>query len=128
MASDNLNECVDFILRKEKQDYKKLGSDNQTLRVIRHNASGKAKVFGNSGTINNAYFLYSDATKQPEQFTVNAKVIWNNGEQAVAAYEISSSVNGAGNFNVSNFNFAEASGGKAYWWFIDNGMLTSKLQ
>ncbi len=114
------------ILKEWNIAAKGIAVDEKTAVCI--DASGKAKVFGNSGTINNAYFLYSDATKQPEQFTVNAKVIWNNGEQAVAAYEISSSVNGAGNFNVSNFNFAEASGGKAYWWFIDNGVLTSKSQ
>jgi hypothetical protein len=38
LSSENLNEQVDFLLRKEKLDAKQcLG------RVIRHNASGKAK-------------------------------------------------------------------------------------
>lgn len=38
LASDNLNECVDFLLRKEKADMKK-----NINKVIRHNLSGKAK-------------------------------------------------------------------------------------
>lgn len=38
LASDDLNECVDFLLRKEKVDMKKNGH-----KVIRHNSSAKAK-------------------------------------------------------------------------------------
>lgn len=38
LSSDNLNEQVDFLLRKEKIDLK-----NNINKVIRHNASGKAK-------------------------------------------------------------------------------------
>jgi hypothetical protein len=43
LASDNLNECVDLLLRKEKADYKNSLALNPSLRVIRHNASGKLK-------------------------------------------------------------------------------------
>lgn len=43
LASDNLNECVDILLRKEKTDFKNSLLQNPTLRVIRHNASGKLK-------------------------------------------------------------------------------------
>jgi hypothetical protein len=38
LFSDNLNECVDFLLRKDKSDLKK-----NVTKVIRHNASGKIK-------------------------------------------------------------------------------------
>lgn len=38
-----MNECVDFILKKEKSENKKDLKGNSTLRVIRHNASGKSK-------------------------------------------------------------------------------------
>lgn len=38
LASDNLNECVDFLLKKHKLN------PNQTFnKIIRHNASGKSK-------------------------------------------------------------------------------------
>lgn len=42
LSSDNLNECVDFLLRKEKPEIKK-DIKGATLKVIRHNASGKSK-------------------------------------------------------------------------------------
>jgi hypothetical protein len=43
LTSDNLNECVDFLLRKEKTDFKNNPNFSSTLRVIRHNLSGKSK-------------------------------------------------------------------------------------
>lgn len=43
LSSDDLNECVDYLLRKEKSENKKDLKNNSTLRVIRHNASGKLK-------------------------------------------------------------------------------------
>ena len=43
LSSDDLNECVDYILRKEKSENKKDIKGISTLRVIRHNASGKLK-------------------------------------------------------------------------------------
>ena len=96
---------------------KGIAVDERTAVCI--DETGKARVFGNPGTYNNAYFLASDVSKQPEQFTANTMVKWKNNEKAIAAYEITSSVEGAGNFNVVNFNFAEATGGKPYWWYID---------
>ncbi len=83
---------------------------------------GKAKVFGDYSATkpySYAYFLVTDSTKKPEQFIANTKVTWKNGEKAVSVYEIQASVNGGGNFNVTNFSFAEAMGGKPYWWYID---------
>ena len=94
-------------------------------------ATGKAQVFGDYSVTtpyNHAYFLVSDASKQPEQFLTNTKVTWKNGEKAVAVYEIMAAVNGGGNFNVANFDFAQAIGGKAFWWSVDNGLLTKRLQ
>jgi hypothetical protein len=38
LASDNLNECVDFLLRKHK-----LNPNHTFNKIIRHNASGKSK-------------------------------------------------------------------------------------
>lgn len=108
---------------------KGIAVDERTAVCI--DATGKAQVFGDYSTTrpySYAYFLVSDATKQPEQFIANTKVTWKNGEQAVAVYEIPASVNGGGNFNVTNFSFAEATGGKAYWWSIDNGVLVKKTQ
>jgi hypothetical protein len=43
LSSDNLNECVDFLLRKDKPEFKNSLISGVTLRVIRHNASGKSK-------------------------------------------------------------------------------------
>eukprot|EP00347_Sterkiella_histriomuscorum_P011141 403373602 len=42
LSSDDLNECVDFLLKKEKPEIKK-DSKGATLRVIRHNSSAKSK-------------------------------------------------------------------------------------
>lgn len=108
---------------------KGIAVDEKTAVCI--DATGKAQVFGDysaTAPYSYAYFLVTDASKQPEQFIANTKVTWNNGEQAVAVYEIPASVNGGGNFNVTNFSFAEATGGKPYWWFIDNGVLVKKAQ
>ncbi len=38
LASDDLNECVDFLLRKQK-----IVPNQSITRIIRHNASGKSK-------------------------------------------------------------------------------------
>ena len=63
-----------------------------------------------------------------ETFVANTKPTWNYAEQAVSVYEIPASVNGGGNFNVANFSFAEATGGKLYFWSINNGVLLKKAQ
>lgn len=108
---------------------KAIAADERTAVCI--DKDGKAQVFGDYSTTrpySYAYFLISDASKQPEQFTANNKVTWNNGGEAVAVYEIPASVNGGGNFNVATFKLSEAIGGKWYWWTIDNGVLNKKLQ
>jgi len=92
---------------------------------------GKAQVFGDysvSRPYSYAYFITSDAGKQPEQMEPYKKAIWNNGEKALSVYEIPASVNGGGNFNVANFKASNAAGGKWYWWWIENGALNKKDQ
>jgi cyanophycinase len=93
--------------------------------------TGKAKVYGDFSATRGfsfAYFLTPSLTKQPEQLTANTKVTWKNAEQAVSVYEIQSSETGNGYFNVANSTFLEGSGGKAYWWWIENGVFNKKLQ
>ncbi|RBQ03443.1 cyanophycinase [Pedobacter miscanthi] len=112
-----------------KTPAKCIASDERTAVCI--DKDGKAKVFGDYSATrpySYAYFIVSDAAKQPEQFEAYKKVNWNNGEQAVSVYEIPASVNGGGNFNVANFKANEATGGKWYWWWIDNGVLNKKDQ
>lgn len=106
-----------------------IAADERTAVCIA--ADGKAQVFGDysaSRPYSYAYFMSADASKQPEKLIAYNGVTWKNNEQAVAVYEIPASVNGGGNFNVTNFKFSEATGGKAYWWWIDNGELFKKLQ
>lgn len=108
---------------------KAIAVDERTAVCI--DAEGRAKVFGDFSATKGysyAYFLAASAAKQPESFTANAKPTWKNGEQAVAVYEIQASDTGNGNFNVANFAFTEATGGKSYWWWIDNGVLNKKNQ
>lgn len=103
--------------------------DERTAVCI--DATGKAKVYADYSATrpySNAYFLVTDLTKKPETFVANTKPTWNYAEQAVSVYEIPASVNGGGNFNVANFSFAEATGGKLYFWSINNGVLLKKAQ
>ncbi len=108
---------------------KGIAVDERTAVCI--DANGMAKVYGEYSTTSNygnAYFLLTDQAKKPENFTPNIKPTWNYAEKAVSVYEFTAAVDGVGKFNVSNFNLAEATGGKAYWWSIDNGVLTKTLQ
>lgn len=106
-----------------------IAADERTAVCI--DKHGKAQVFGDysaSRPYSYAYFIISEEGKQPEQMEANIKAIWNRGEKAVAVYEIPASVNGGGNFNVANFKVDDATGGKWYWWWIDNGVLNKKDQ
>lgn len=108
---------------------KAIAVDERTAVCI--DATGNAKVFGDYSATrpySYAYFLNPAITKKPETLNANTKVTWNYGEQAVAVYEIAASVTGGGSFNVTNFNFASATGGKSYWWSINNGVLLKKAQ
>jgi len=112
-----------------KVPVKAIAVDERTAVCIDKN--GKAQVFADyspTRPYSYAYFLLSDAGKQPEKFTPNQKVTWNNNEQAVTVYEILADVNGGGNFDVSSFSLTAATGGKLYWWYIEDGELFKKLQ
>jgi len=108
---------------------KVIASDERTAVCI--DKDGKAKVYGDyseTRPYSHAYFIITDPTKLPEQLLAGKPVVWNRSGKAVAVYEIAASVNGGGNFNVSNFNQAEATDGKWYWWWADNGVLNKKEQ
>lgn len=101
---------------------KGIAADERTAVCI--DQDGKARVFGSS----KAYFILPDAAKLPEQFTAAKPVIWKQNDRAIPVYEIQASDTGNGNFNLANFNAAEASGGSWYWWSVNNGQLTKTPQ
>jgi len=132
LTRDREGRSVVFLGRINKDfsvQAKCIAVDERTAVCIDNN--GKAQVFGDYSATRGysyAYFLIPDATKQPEQFEANQKVNWNNNEKAVSVYEIAASANGGGSFNVATFKASEASGGKWYSWWIDNGVLNKKDQ
>lgn len=81
--------------------------------------NGNAKVFGES----KAYFIRTELSKKPEVVKANTPLQWNDGQKALHVYEIQGNDSGAGNFSVADFNSDQASGGKWYWWWVDNGIL-----
>lgn len=108
---------------------KAIAVDERTAVCI--DADGSAKVYADYSATrpySYAYFIVSDLSKAPEQFEANKIVTWNAGNKALAVYEIPASVNGGGSFNVGSFSLATATGGKAYWWWIENGILNKKEQ
>ena len=108
---------------------KVIAVDERTAVCI--DQDGKAKVYGDysdARPYSYAYFIIPDLHKLPEQLEANKTLNWNKGAKALAVYEVAASVNGGGSFNVSNFNQAGATGGKWYWWWVDNGILNKKEQ
>ncbi|SKB62867.1 cyanophycinase [Daejeonella lutea] len=97
-----------------------IAADEKTAVCI--DKDGKAQVFG----LSKAYFIMPDGAKLPEQFIAGKPVIWKQNEQALSVYEIQASLSGAGYYNVSNFNSPDATGGKWYWWWTENGKLNKK--
>ncbi len=108
-------------LGRIQQDFKisarGIAMDERTAVCI--DKDGKAQVFGSSS----AFFILPDAAKLPEQFSPNQPVTWKHNNQALQVYEITGSLTGNGNFNLANFNVAEATGGAWFWWSVDNGKL-----
>jgi cyanophycinase len=101
-----------------------IAADERTAVCI--DSAGKAKVFGiatASGGYSNAYFIVPDGNKGPEQLQTGQPVTWNRSGKALSVYEIQASETGNGLLNVMNFSMSEATGGKRYWWWIDNGIL-----
>ena len=108
---------------------KAIAADERTAVCIDN--SGHAKVYGiatSAGTFSNAYFIATDINKKPEALLPAQTVNWNQGGKALSVYEIQASESGNGQFNVADFSLAEASGGKKYWWYIENGTLIKKEQ
>jgi cyanophycinase-like exopeptidase len=108
---------------------KAIAVDERTAVCIDKN--GIAKVFADNNPkrpYSFAYFVMTDHTKQPEQWAAGKPVQWSNNEQAASVYEIQSNEQGGGYFDVQSFDGKKASGGKWYWWWIDNGALHKKEQ
>lgn len=108
---------------------KAIAADERTAVCI--DAGGLAKVYGDysaSRPYSYAYFLMTEDTKKPEKLLPNTKVTWLHDDKAVKVYEIMAAVDGGGHFNVSSFNFNEATGGKAWWWSVNEGVLLKKAQ
>lgn len=84
---------------------------------------GMAKVYGES----KAYFILSNPAKPPEIVADNEPLKWVANKQALKVYEIQANTSGAGKFSVKDFNPKQASGGKWYWWWTENGKLYKEL-
>jgi len=117
------------ILKDWQIPVKVIAADERTAVCI--DQDGIARVYGDyseSRPYSYAYFILTDPAKLPEQLEAGKPLAWNKNGQAVAVYEIPASVNGSGNFNISNFSKPEAGGGKWYWWWVDNHTLNKKEQ
>lgn len=98
-----------------------IAADEKTAVCI--DQDGIAKVYGTS----KAYFIFQSESKRPEQFSSGNVVTWKQNQQALNVYEIEASTTGNGSFNVDSFSESEATGGKWYWWYIENGVLFKVL-
>ncbi len=92
-----------------------IASDEKTAVCI--DEKGHAIVLGKS----KAYFLITDNKKLPEICAQGKPLTWNCNQQAIRVYELPASANSS--FDVKSFNITKASGGKWYWWWVDNGEL-----
>ncbi|RYF87254.1 MAG: cyanophycinase [Chitinophagaceae bacterium] len=117
------------ILKDWQIPAKAIAVDERTAVCI--DKKGKAKVFGLSSSTrpySYAYFIATSKDKSPEQLQAGQAVEWKQAEKALSVYEIQASANGNGSFNVADFSMTNATGGKHYWWWIDNGILHKKEQ
>lgn len=108
---------------------KAIAADERTAVCI--DKEGIAKVYGDYSTTkpySYAYFVISDKAKQPETIAAGKKLTWNNSNKALSVYEIPASVNGGGSFDLNTFNANTATGGKWYWWWVEDGILQKKEQ
>ncbi len=87
--------------------------DEATAVCIDEN--GLAEVVGR----NKAFFLKTDAAKQPENMTPNSTLSWHQEGKAIEVSAISAT---AGNqFNLKNFQATSTTGLETYWWSVNNG-------
>jgi len=99
-----------------------IAPDERTAVCIDEN--GNARVFGEG----NAYFLITDPRHAPEQCAPGRPLEWAANREAVNVYEIHGSQDGNGYFSVADFNPAKATGGKWYYWWVENGTLKERTK
>jgi cyanophycinase-like exopeptidase len=117
------------ILKEWNTAAQAIAVDERTAVCI--DSEGKAKVYGDevaTRPYSYAYFIKTDPHNPPEQLEANKTMVWNKNNRAMEVYEIQASLNGGGYFNVKTFNLSEAKGGKLYWWWADNGVVSKKEQ
>lgn len=94
-----------------------IAADERTAVCMDEN--GQAIIIG----ISKAYFLFTDNKKSPETCEPGKPLTWNRKSQAVKVYEIQATPEGSGSFDIAHFKQGKATGGKWYWWWVDNGKL-----
>ncbi|MCC6288023.1 MAG: cyanophycinase [Chitinophagaceae bacterium] len=114
---------VSFLARiiKDFNLYAKgIAPDERTAVCIDEN--GIATVIGES----KAYFIITDKSKTPEICEPGKPLKWKRKEKALQVYEIQATAAGSGSFSVADFDMHKASGGKWYWWWVNEGRLFKK--
>ncbi|NTS42432.1 cyanophycinase [Flavisolibacter sp. BT320] len=108
---------------------KAIAVDERTAVCI--DSEGRAKVFGLSSAtrpFSYAYFITASPSKAPETVQAGQPLTWDRDGKALAVYEIQASATGNGNFNVASFSTGEATSGKMYWWWVQDGILHKQAQ
>lgn len=115
---DRQGRHITFLARMMKDwamtTVKGIGIDEQTAVCVDENGIGK--VYG----INQAYFLQNE-NLGPETCLAKKALIWNRSGMAVKVYKISGSQTGNGAFDFTSW--ASFSGGTAYHYYVNNGVL-----
>ncbi|MDB5148499.1 MAG: hypothetical protein JWQ57_2519 [Mucilaginibacter sp.] len=97
-----------------------IAADERTAVCMDEN--GQATIIGTS----KAYFLITDTKKSPETCEPGKPLTWSRKGQAIKVYEIKGTPEGSGSFDIANFKQGKATGGKWYWWWVDNGKLNQQ--
>lgn len=97
-----------------------IAADERTAVCMDEN--GQATIIGTS----KAYFLLTNAQKTPETCEPGKPLTWNRKNQAIKVYEIQGLPEGSGSFDIAHFKQRKATGGKWYWWWVDNGKLNQQ--
>lgn len=114
---------VVFLARIAKDwqaNIKGIAADERTAVCM--DEQGQAVVIGSS----KAYFLLPDAKKTPETLVPGKPLTWNQNQQAIKVYEIQATADGAGHFDLAEFDQSKASGGNWQWWWVQDGKLTKQ--
>ncbi len=116
---DRQGRHITFMARMMKDwsytNVKGIGVDEQTAVCI--DETGVGKVYGT----NQAYFLQNE-NLGAETCISGSPLNWNRSMLAVKAYKISGSLTGNGVFNATNW--MQFSGGTAYHYYVNNGVLS----